>query len=511
MDIIINESQYRSIISEVAIPAGTYRNMKNNVSSDFYDDYEVLDYCNFLEYWKKRYNKHYEHHLDNYTQDVQDAILQNQTPTIGSDILSTIAFLESGGEAKPTGNPNCFGLFQFCGKYFSSYGIKNRSEAETPSIATRQAAKHLEINGDTVSDRIGVNVYQPENQYLLYLSWQQGNSGLVRIFNGCDSTEESVEDTKISLKANIDSVLNRKEVIKKGDENRMVEFIQALLVDKYQIYIGKYGIKANGVDGRFGNQTRKGVKEFQKQYNLTQDGIVGACTLGTLITGEAEYCCLAGKCNEKKCEEHENCKNKQYKKNKDKTTTNKNVAGCGTIASKLPRKFEEIPGGAGNFRTNQPSLGQIGYIFEKYPEIQTVVRMNAEEGTGVSVANERDCVESAGREFVWVNAHEGYRPGEGYVQSMNKVLPYLEDGNTLIHCTAGKDRTGFMVARYLKDIGYNNWSDEELYDYTVAFNSWERKGYICNGTGYSKYMEGFYTIENWCNAKEERRSCSVCR
>ena len=137
--------------------------------------------------------------------------------------------------------------------------------------------------------------------------------------------------------------------------------------------------------------------------------------------------------------------------------------------------------------------------------------MNAEEGTGVSVANERDCVESADREFVWVNAHEGYRPGEGYVQSMNKVLPYLEDGNTLIHCTAGKDRTGFMVARYLKDIGYNGWSDEELYDYTVAFNSWERKGYICNATGYSKYMEGFYTIENWCRAKEERNTCRICR
>jgi hypothetical protein len=169
MDIIIKESQYKTIISETAIPSGTYRNMKNNVSSDFYTDYEVLDYCNFLEYWKTRYNKHYQHHLDNYTEDVQDAIAENKTQIIGSDILSTIAFLESGGKAKPTGNPNCFGLFQFCGKYFSSYGIKNRSEAETPSIATRQAAKHLEIKGNAVSSRIGVDVYQPENQYLLYL------------------------------------------------------------------------------------------------------------------------------------------------------------------------------------------------------------------------------------------------------------------------------------------------------------------------------------------------------
>ena len=58
MDIIIKESQYKTIISEVAIPTSTYRNMKNNVSRDFYSDYEVLDYCNFLDYWKKRYNRY---------------------------------------------------------------------------------------------------------------------------------------------------------------------------------------------------------------------------------------------------------------------------------------------------------------------------------------------------------------------------------------------------------------------------------------------------------------------
>ena len=60
-------------------------------------------------------------------------------------------------------------------------------------------------------------------------------------------------------------------------------------------------------------------------------------------------------------------------------------------------------------------------------------------------------------------------------------------------------------------MGYNGWSDEELYEYTVGFNSWERKDYICNGTAYKKYMEGFYTIGNWCGAKEERNSCRVCR
>ena len=321
-----------------------------------------------------------------------------------------------------------------------------------------------------------------------------------------------IEQVEIEQTSEVESILQGKNIIKRGKRGDLVKVIQRALVDGYEIDLGAYGELKDGVDGIFGSKTKKGVKEFQTNFKLAIDGIVGPCTLDTIINGVANKCCESGKCKTEECKDTNFCPaKKNVKIQKTKKSINKEIAGCGRIVPRLPRKFEVIPGGADNFRTNQPSLGQLGYIFEEYPGIETVVRMNAEEGTGVSIGDEKDCVESTGREFVWINAHKGYKPNEGYVESMAVVIPLLMKGNTLIHCTAGKDRTGFMVARYLKDIGYNNWSDEELYQYTVSFNSWERKKYICNKTDYRKYMEGFYTIGDWCDANSARSSCRICR
>ena len=327
------------------------------------------------------------------------------------------------------------------------------------------------------------------------------------------------EDVEVVVKKdvygpkNTEDIMLSKDIMEKGDKGELVSFIQSILLNDYNIDLGE-----KGIDGIFQQTTHEAVLKFQRQFGLKPDGIVGPCTLDTLLEGNVRYCCKSGACKKDYCKDSDWCVWQRGMKDKLNTTEKKvdrksDVDGCGTIVKKLPSKFEEVPGGGDNFRTNQPSLGQLAYIFEKHPEITTVVRMNAEEGTGVTVEAERECVESSGRKFVWVNAHEGYVSGEGYTQSMDKVLPYLEEGNTLIHCTAGKDRTGFMVARYLKDKGYNNWSDEELYQYTVDFNSWDRKGYICNGTAYKKYMEGFYTIKDWCNFDVENRlnKCKVCK
>lgn len=323
------------------------------------------------------------------------------------------------------------------------------------------------------------------------------------------------EEVEIVIDSEVESILQGKNVLKRGHRGELIETIQEKLVKDYSIDLGEYGELKDGVDGKFGPKTREGVKKFQKLFNLAVDGIVGPCTLDTLMTGIANKCCKSGKCKNKECENTNFCPSKKNTKTQKKSKlTDKDDIDLSDIKvdRKLPRKFEPIPGGAGNYRTNQPTLGQLKYILEdKFPQIERVVRMNALEGTNVPIQSERELVEDLGKEFIWINAHKGYKPGEGYLKSMDVVLPLLMEGNTLIHCTAGKDRTGFMVARYLKDIGYNNWSDEDLYDYTVSFNSWERKGYICNDTAYKKYMEGFYTIEDWCAAKEERQSCRVCR
>ena len=170
----------------------------------------------------------------------------------------------------------------------------------------------------------------------------------------------------------------------------------------------------------------------------------------------------------------------------------------------LPTNFDTVPGGNNVFRSNQPNLTQLELILSVY-DIETVVRMNDIEGTGVSISAERKLVESMGKKFVWINAHLGYKKDSGYIKSMDTIQPYLQNGKVLIHCTAGADRTGYQVAKYLKD--KFDWSEKELWNYTTKYNYWEK--FICQGkTGYIRYMEAFYTFSEWC--KDFGQNCSIC-
>ena len=171
----------------------------------------------------------------------------------------------------------------------------------------------------------------------------------------------------------------------------------------------------------------------------------------------------------------------------------------------LPSNFDTVPGGNNVFRSNQPTLTQLESILSVY-DIETVVRMNDIEGTGVSISSERKLVESMGKKFVWVNAHLGYKKDSGYIKSLDTIQPYLHSGKVLIHCTAGADRTGYQVAKYLKD--KFGWSEKELWNYTTEYNYWEK--FICQGkTGYIKYMEAFYTFDKWC--EDFGQNCSICK
>ena len=179
----------------------------------------------------------------------------------------------------------------------------------------------------------------------------------------------------------------------------------------------------------------------------------------------------------------------------------------------LPKNFARIPGGKNNFRSDQPSLKELRYIFDKFPRIKYVIRMNGEESTGVPIDDERRVSEEYGKKFMFMSAHKGYVKGKGYTESLNNMLPYLKKGNTYIHCTHGADRTGYVVAKYLQDIGFRNWNKEQLWDYTIGYNSWHSSKLICkpgSNLGYIKYMEAFYPLPEWCRAQEDRQNCSSC-
>lgn len=163
------------------------------------------------------------------------------------------------------------------------------------------------------------------------------------------------------------------------------------------------------------------------------------------------------------------------------------------IIANEPRKFSKVPAGVNVYRSAQPRIDELTSILENYP-IDVVIRMNDIEGTGVSIDAERLAVESMGKKFVWVNAHLGFKEGQGYTESLEQIQPYLDSGNVLIHCTAGKDRTGYQVARFIQR--QKGWSREKLWNYTIEHNDWEL--HICQGKkGYIRYMEAFYPYVEW--------------
>ena len=151
-----------------------------------------------------------------------------------------------------------------------------------------------------------------------------------------------------------------------------------------------------------------------------------------------------------------------------------------------------------------------------------------DKGNGPTKSQEKALVESSGREYIYVDAHRPYggRNYEtGYSESREKSVDILLQGNTLIHCTHGADRTGYAVASYIQD--RLNWSKEKLWEYATgpspeglitnakggggAFNRWSTSNLVCKQTGYAYYLASFYPIEEWCNADESRMSCKICK
>lgn len=68
--------------------------------------------------------------------------------------------------------------------------------------------------------------------------------------------------------------------LQKGSEGALVETVQALLIFKYGISCGSYGM-----DGDFGSATEKAVKKFQKLNGFADNGVVNYETWTKLLKG----------------------------------------------------------------------------------------------------------------------------------------------------------------------------------------------------------------------------------
>jgi GH24 family phage-related lysozyme (muramidase) len=185
----------------------------------------------------------------------------------------------------------------------------------------------------------------------------------------------------------------------------------------------------------------------------------------------------------------------------------------------LPRNFAKVPLGDDIYRSSQPTKGQFKYILEnKDFNINTVMRLNGETARGLSREEEKEYVESLGKKYIYIDAHDpgGAIPGKGYINSIKKAKKPLEEGHILVHCTGGMDRTGYQIGKFLQDEGYG--SKEDIWEYTIPFNNWI--SHICKppklksggkNYGYIRYMEAFYPLKEWCEEDVRRADCESCK
>ena len=171
--------------------------------------------------------------------------------------------------------------------------------------------------------------------------------------------------------------------------------------------------------------------------------------------------------------------------------------------------FRLIPDGLNNYRSAQITADELPNVIKKYG-IKHFIRMNG-DGTdsqhksayGQTPQNvEKKICEENGCEYHFINAHNGYRINQGYLGTLNEALPILAQGNTLVHCAHGADRTGMVVGAHLKSTGKMTDKDQ-LWSYTTQYNGWQRmvdKGTFF-GSGYDKYADAFYPINELGTSK----------
>ena len=242
--------------------------------------------------------------------------------------------------------------------------------------------------------------------------------------------------------------------------------IQKELINK-GYYIGKFGDNKDGIDGIYGPITKAAHESYKEEIPP---------------------------------EEFESKKTEMAQEYVDEVD----------VSDLKEFKFHKIPGGTNNWRSAQITADVLPSVIKKYG-IKNIVRMNGDtdsdsrhisshsktlRDTEKKICEENDCT------YHFINAHSGYKLGKGYTSSIQQTSDILNQGNTLIHCAHGADRTGGMVGAYLKNNGYMTDKDE-LWKYTTQFNNWQDK--IDRGkffdTGYDKYADGFYPISELKNSQ----------
>lgn len=125
--------------------------------------------------------------------------------------------------------------------------------------------------------------------------WQHTSSGQLAGYNGkldfnimynaalmtgAAQVPEAPKETESAETAKEVEVMVKLRQLAKGSNGAQVESMQVLLIDKFGISCGP-----DGADSKFGTNTDKAVRAFQKKKGLVVDGICGANTWTALLAG----------------------------------------------------------------------------------------------------------------------------------------------------------------------------------------------------------------------------------
>jgi len=213
--------------------------------------------------------------------------------------------------------------------------------------------------------------------------------------------------------------------------NPEVESLQKELVNK-GFYIGKFGKNKDGVDGKYGPFTKAAHEAYLK--GMTPDEFKGKrAEMAQTYIGEVNDSTLVNEFN-----------------------------------------FHPIPLGSNNYRSAQIPVilnGKdfLSEVIDKYG-IKTIIRFNGDGNDSrhvsshpfTSIDEERSLAESKGVNFHKLSA----------TRDQDKVNSLLSQGNVLIHCAHGADRTGGNLGGWLYE---NGWGDtDKIWDYTTKYNGWNK-------------------------------------
>lgn len=215
------------------------------------------------------------------------------------------------------------------------------------------------------------------------------------------------------------------------DFNSQIKELQSFLKDK-GYYIGKFGSNKDGVDGKYGPLTKAAHEAFKEEISPDQF-LVKKTDMAQKYIGDVD----------------------------DKTLKNE-------------FNFHLIPDGNNNYRSAQipVKINEKNYlpeVIDKYG-IKTIIRLNGDGGDSrhrsthpnTSIQDEKELAESKGVKFYKLSS----------TRDQDKVNSLLAEGNVLIHCAHGADRTGGNVGGYLKEIGFGD--TDKIWSYTTQYNGWNK-------------------------------------